>query len=352
MKGSLFLMLILILALAGCDRGPTVADSTFTWNNQEFRSRLTTPREPVSDITIVMLGGGAAYDLHWTTPPSYEYLGEHKELTIDGKTHRDADTIADALVAKGFRVFQWSSISNEDVTGLENPALARGKTYRELRELSRKAVAQACSLDGVDPMRMVLLGHSLGAARACQIADSGTAGIAMLSGAYVSVVFGAPSKLTDKWEAMDRAVTKAVKQLTGQDRWRKEDRDLVLYDWNQDGIVRPWERAGRDEAVRWSAGAAPPPPDFFDEELPVETLRAGTYPKLALYGDLDDTTIHVVVLDFLKRRRDITNLDIAVLPDLNHQLAVQSDELTGPIDPIAVQHICDWMSEHFAVSEP
>ncbi|MCA9292334.1 MAG: hypothetical protein KDA20_00810 [Phycisphaerales bacterium] len=344
----MLLLLLVVPVLAACERSPDVTATTLHWNGQEFATRLTTPKEPTSDVTVIMLGGGFAFDEHWTTPASYDIEGSHVNVTIDGVDYHDADTITAELVKRGFRVFQWSSIPSDDATGLANPALARGATYRQLRELSQAAVAHACTLDGVKANRIVLLGHSLGAARACQIADASTAGIAMLSGAYVSLHFMAPSKMI---EQSIRATQKANALLGKPTEW-SEERHLALYDFDKDGTVQDWEEAGIGDIAAYKFGMLhidkDIPADFEGDITPVRLLRILKVPKLAIYGNLDPTAVHAPALDFLKHTGAITRLELVVLPDLNHQLGRQVGDLTGPIDPAAVQCIGDWMTEHFA----
>ena len=300
------LLLIVIGAIgviaSGCGV-PRVVDGVFEHTGKHYPTRFTHPAQVKSDTTVVLMGGGFGFDEHWTTPASYAFEGRIVQVTIDGVDYHDADTIARGLAARGFRVYQWSSIPLEDEQGRANPALGRGIPYPELRALSRAALADARAMEGVDASRIVLVGHSLGAARACQIADEGVIGLVLLAGAYVSPFLDAPSE-----------------QING------------------DELTRQFAAGDLAMPATWQGGPAP--------------VRALTSrPALALFGANDLITIHAPLLEHLAQQGIAPHLQVHVYPGLNHQLARESGDLTGPIEPQVVERIGDWLEAHFGRRE-
>ena len=143
-----------------------------------------------------MIGGGYGNDLDWTTSGKYEIEGKVTQVTITGENHRDAPVIACALQRRGFTVLHYSTISIDDPLAGQWPLKA---TVRELPDLTHDAIrALKClrTKGSIKSGRIILLGHSLGATRACTIAarEEDVQSLILLAPAY----FANSSTLLDK----------------------------------------------------------------------------------------------------------------------------------------------------------
>ncbi len=71
-------------------------------------------------------------------------------------------------------------------------------------------------------------------------------------------------------------------------------------------------------------------------------------PVLALWGSLDPTSYHGVILEHLFARVDAGDrLESRFFVGLGHQLSEEPDGLVGPIDPRVVDVVVDWMRLNF-----
>lgn len=322
-------------------------------NGRFYAARLRTPAQADRlGSTVLLLGGGSVFDLNWTVPPSYEIDGNVTKVTIDGKETRDAETLATALANAGFVVMQWSSIHRDDEKAKESPALATGLPFPRTLELARLALTECRKQPEVDPKRLILLAHSLGATRACQFADDGVIGMVFLAGAYLSRLEGTPSEVCAaelaRYPGLD---TDGSATITAAefDAWRTDPahaREVVwtfaTADKDRDGLLRPWEIAGARIASQLTsdpaAGFSPKPELRPGCGWPSDILKDHHTPTLAIFGGLDPMSIHGPILE----HASLDNVRIEYIPARGHQLSPEENHLIGPIDPKVVERIVEW----------
>src|SRR5262245_40729617 len=129
-------LLIPLLVLGAC--APTTRRLSFVDEQaRTYDATLTVPAFP-SGVGVLLIGGGAMTDEHWTVHPFVEQDGAITRFTIDGRPTRDADTIAASLVREGFVVLQWSSIHRDDALHKEKPAFAEPVPFPRSVELTRE----------------------------------------------------------------------------------------------------------------------------------------------------------------------------------------------------------------------
>lgn len=146
---------------------------------------------------VLLIGGGVGNDLDWTTPGSVTVDGQAMALTISGTAHADAPALAKSLVQHGFTVIRWSTIARGDPLAGQWPLRATPRTIAELTAQARAAITALRARHGIDPDEIVLIGHSLGAARACRLAldDGGVRGLVLLAPAYVTTKSPLPASI-------------------------------------------------------------------------------------------------------------------------------------------------------------
>ncbi len=153
----------------------------------EFDALVETP-DPArrNGWGVLMIGGGFGNDLDWTVPGSITVEGRPSQMTISGETHADAPPISAVLVGRGFTVMRWSTIARGDPLADEWPVRATTRTLPETLAHARDALRTLRETGLVEQDRIILLGHSLGAARACTIAgeDEGVRALILLAPAY------------------------------------------------------------------------------------------------------------------------------------------------------------------------
>lgn len=316
-----------------------------------YAAKLTAPAES-NGVSVLLIGGGSASDVHWTVPASYTVDGKTTECTIDGKETRDADTIAGELAATGFVVMQWSAVHRDDEQAKVNPAMAMGLPFPRSVELATRAYRELLAQPeaGGEKARVILVGHSLGATRACLIADGKTIGVVSLAGAYLSKLAGTPSKLVaDMREAtpgldadangtVSPGEFDALAQKAGF-RWA-----FSLADRDKDGSLAWWEVTAAqtlDELGRGGSKRLSGKPTFRDDlRWPVDILKESKVPVLAVCGGLDPISIHGPLLEYGLAGRD--GVTVEYFAGLGHQLGQEVDGKTGPIDERVVKRVADW----------
>lgn len=341
-----------------------------TFEGKEGRvheARLWSPEpEKANGVGVLLIGGGAATDMHWTIPgfvPTVEGRPD-RQTTLDGQPTRDADTIAQALVERGFAVLQWSMIHRDDPAYRENPIRAAGVEYPDSVDLTRSALRLLREQPGIDPNRIALVGHSLGATRACHVADDGVVAIVCLSGANLSKIRGRPADLTER--ALRAANDADIERDDAIDAdefqlWAQRSDAPSLYragfiemDRDHDGSLRGWELAaqtaiaalinGRTDVLETSDQLRPGLP------WPSDVLLNSKRPALVLYGGLDAAAVHGPLLEREIAQRGATHITVQYLRGLGHQLSPELGLRFGPIDPAAVTRLATWLEKACAAA--
>jgi pimeloyl-ACP methyl ester carboxylesterase len=256
--------------------------------------------------------------------------GEEKQITISGKSHNDAISLADALVSNDCVVMHYSTVSKDDPKcelypyelGLANP--------QSLMELARAAYKTFSQHPEVQNRPLAVLGFSMGAQRAVLLAkeNSNIASIVLLSGAQMS----ATSK-DDRGGNVHREASKSISEPS-----------VDVYDFDDDGVVHLWEISGvlainaRNQLGKMEL----PTQDNSGMPFAEPILDVLKKPTLALYGSLDEyQSCHAVILsDKLSMR---TWLDIRVIPNVGHQLGSEEDGKIGPISASISKTISQWL---------
>ncbi|MEE2907719.1 MAG: alpha/beta fold hydrolase [Planctomycetota bacterium] len=316
-----------------------------------FDARLVEPADDRSGITVLLIGGGIGNDLDWTVPGSVEVNGTPMQLTLDGTTHRDAPRIAQALADQGHAVMHYSTIAHEDPKRDRWPLEMTPPEVTDLLLLQRTATRaiQVHPLTRDD--RVVLLGHSMGAQRACaQAADDP---------AIQALVLLGPAQMTrtgpnDLGQNLNRA--EAHKQLAQLDRDGNGkvtgDEIPASMDFDQDGTLRAWEvsatlarKARRD--MKPTQGTDKPAIPFGED-----SLQNRPVPTLILYGNLDEAQgYHAPILQDLVAEGSLKTVEVRVLPGLGHQLGPERDDRVGPISNVALTQIVEWLETRQADPE-
>ena len=394
MRHALTILLSIILAACAHDadaKRPAHAPSTHASPHAETHPlTFTDPDDRVYDAlltvpdnthwnhhAVLLLGGGTVTDMHWTLPGSVEHEGQSIPLTTTGEATHDADVLARVLVAHGFAVMQYSSIHQGDLDAIENPALADYVPYAQSREIALAALATLRAQPHIPADGIVLIGHSLGGARALQIAasDPGIGALVLLAPAYSSRLGVRPSLAGE--EAVEDLKTHGLDADAGIPRHVFNPHHTQLppplnhatfdaLDRDDDETLRRWEIASALVLAHLDAGDTSDltdAPDFAGAVFPADVLAAEFgrgVPTLAIFGGLDPTTVHAPLLDRAgqaRAERGEETLSIVILANLGHNLGpvrprgnpelipIAGADLTGPIDPTIPDLIARWLTE-------
>ncbi len=262
---------------------PAQQKMSFRVGEQEFETIIETPvAENRHGWGVVMIGGGLGNDLDWTVPGWVAVGEERLQMTLNGETHFDGPRISRALLDHGFVTMRWSTIAKDDPLAAQWPVNSTPRTLSELLEQSRIAVMTLRHSGLVDVNRIVLVGHSLGAARACTIAsdDEGIQGLVLL----------APACFT-----------------------------------KSDSVPKSFEAHGMK----------------FGEDV----LSLRPVPCLALFGGLDDSRVVNSSAAGELAATKIKRLEVRVFPGLGHQLGRFENGRHGPIEAEVVKAIVEWVNQ-------
>ncbi len=329
----------MLLAAALGHAEPTEVRHELVWSTESLgeRRHLAIEMRPAAwnGWAVILLGGGLVTDEDWTVPGSVTDAssGAEHALTIDGEPTRDALAIANELVGRGYLVWRWSSVHEDDALHAADPGMAEPLAFDQGVELTNEMVGRLLGLtDGLEGA--VLVGHSLGASRAVRAGagDSRVRGFVLLAGARLTPVPDRPSVVSAAAIAAAGLDADGDGVLSvgecGDERTRSWDAD-------GDGVVRGWEIAGTEAAL---AGGWPKP----GRESQLGVLLASGKPALAVFGGLDAMSVHGPVLA-MEARRASAAVRVEYAVDRGHQLSAERDGKIDDIDPAVVDLLADWI---------
>ena len=317
-----------------------------------FDARLVEPDGDRSGLTVLLIGGGISNDLDWTVPGTIEVNETVMELTLDGTTHRDAPLIARALADKGHAVMHYSTIAKEDPKRELWPLEITPHQPTDLLLLQKAATdaIQAHPLTCDD--QIVLLGHSMGAQRACAQAAEDPA--------ITALVLMGPAQMSrtgpdDPGRNLNRV--EASEKLAGFDTDRNGsvtgEEIPASMDFDQDGTLQAWEVSAT--LARKARREMKPGKGTDKHGIPFgeDTLKARPIPTLILYGNLDDAQgHHAPILQDLTKDGSLTMVEVRVLPGIGHQLSAERENRVGPISDMAIHQIVDWIQSQKTSTQP
>ncbi len=315
-----------------------------------------------NDFAILMLGGGSLTDMHWTIPGVAETANGPLQFTIDGEPTRDGETLARAFSDAGFIVMQWSGIHQDDERHKANPAMLTPIPYPDTVTLARDALNIMREQDEINTDNIILVGHSLGATRACQIMDDNIKGVVMISGAYIARIGVRPSDVSDamlqRWAAVDSNNDAhidpdefAARNEHGSAPTTNASFDML--DFDGDDLLSGWE-LGAGEVLGSIVPVGPIP---LPEQMEFREgarwaidmlLEHRETPVFAIYGGADPIALHGPVVAEITRLVGRPDTSIEYAPELGHHLSIEQDDKVGPIDQDVVERIVTWLTATYA----
>ncbi|NNU26399.1 alpha/beta hydrolase family protein [Isoptericola sediminis] len=299
-------------------------DVRFTSEGATLAGTVCRPDSPARAAVLLLPGSG---------PLDRE--GSHPRLQVDVSRQ-----LAHALAARGVASLRY------DKRGVgASPGDWRAAGVSDLVADARAARALLASQPGVDPARVVVLGHSEGALLAAAVAagDTHLAGVVLLAGAArpgEEVLVQQAERLRDGLPAVLRAVMRLLR-IDLVDRVRGNHRRLKA---TTADVARV---NGARVNARWVR-------EYMAHD-PVEDIRRITAPVLAITGEKDLQ----VSSDDLDVVRSTAPAEVTVhrIPDLSHTLRRQPgtpslrlyrEEVRRPVDPEVVGIVTEWVVRHTA----
>lgn len=310
----------------------------------------------------MLIGGGSITDIDWTIHPRVKDGGAMREMTLDGQATKDAESIARALRSRGYTVLRWSSIHKDDASHAADPARADYQPYEVTANHARAAFRAFGDRGGFERGKVILIGHSLGAARAAAVIrdEAGIAGLVAIAGAEVARSGWKGNELRERvkadLDAMDVDTSGGASRAEFSAWAAKSEGEAAALvkagfeslDFDADGEVRDWEiAAGWMMSARREKNLALEKPSLPGENPFLEDLLLSKeFSAAFLCGSLDYVSRFAPVLKRLCEKGPRARVRFEVMPGLNHQLAEERDGKTGPMTAEAVNKVADaadWM---------
>ncbi|MCO6455295.1 MAG: alpha/beta hydrolase [Pirellulaceae bacterium] len=328
-----------------------------------FDAEVVSPAERERNgYGVLMIGGGVGNDLHWSTPGAIGEGQERRPLTLTGQTHADAPAIARSLAQRGFTVMHWSTLHQQDPKRRLWPSQATPHSPRELLRFSAAALAAFRERNRFPPRHVLLLGHSLGAVRAANLAadDNGICALILL----------APAQFTrtgpdDAGRNQNRRESAEFLKLADQNQdrrcseaefstWLKQQpgsqhplarQSFERLDFHSDGLLVDWEISAGIARHRRAGRILQKPAatDAFGMRWTEDILSRKPIPTLVIYGTLDNAQSHhaPVIADLIESQR-LRQIDLKIIPDVGHQLGPEDGGQVGPISLAVCDILADW----------
>lgn len=261
---------------------PSLEHTAFAVDGEEFDAVVHRPAPSnANGWGVLLIGGGMGNDLDWCNPGMVHVNGQPIATSISGEPFADAPAISAELVARGFVVVRWSTIARGDPLAREWPSKATPRSLTNLLDQTRGALRLLQSERGVKPDQLVLLGHSLGAARSFTIAANNTAvrAVIALSPAYFTSRTSAP-----------------------------------------ESFMQAGMRRGQ------------------------EVMQERELPVLAVFGSLDRSRA-VDAAGVQAIAETDSRLECVLIGDVGHQLGPQDGSRHGPIDERVVHRVAAWLDD-------
>jgi len=304
-----------------------------TRNGWQYDGRIELPpQERRRDWAVMMLGGGLGGPMDWLVPG---------ELTIDGKPTRNGDTIARALLEEGFIVMRWHSIRRGDPLNAKDPLMMDSPPPQQTFEQAKLAFDAFHAKGIVREEHIFMLGHSLGASRACTpLAEHRKlAGVVMLAGAGLI-----PSDLDAA-----REVVRQASANPSNDGFKTRGFDNV-HEWR---VHRLQET--HDRWVKETAGAR----DRWGHRWAADLIVEYKTPTLLVVGALDERWLmESYLFTIYLRGHKHPDYGWKVYDGAGHNLAPEepgavtykdqgeiASARVGPIDPQVVKDVVDWLTK-------
>lgn len=311
-----------------------------------FDGRIESPdADHDNGWVVVLIGGGLGNDVDWTIPP---------ELSAAHRAHADGADLAMALTKAGFTTVRWSTIRRDSPFADQWPDRAEVRTYHAALDEARAAVLAADKLPRTGGL--ILVGFSLGAARACQVASDvpRVKGLALLSGAMLCRT--GPEhvrrRLTEGALAHD---ADASGSLSPDEflAWGAAPAPFERFDGEHDGQLMGWELLAA--AVLPARRAYDPEADLEASmpgpSWPEDAIFARALPTLAIYGTRDaNHAHHGILLEERARAANANHVTVQYLPGFGHTLgkdakAPDGSVRFGPMDRSAIESVVAWCAE-------
>ena len=299
------------------------------------------PAEQRNGFGILLMGGGIGNDLNWSVPGVLEHGGVTRQVTINGKPHSDAPRLANYLAQCGYVVMHWSTIRRNDPKRDRWPIEATIYSAEARLQHARAALRAFRATGKFNSDKTILLGHSLGAARAVNLAadDDRVAGLILLGAAKLTRT-AADDRGSNRNKGSATAWLKKVD--VDQDGkcgvreyrdWRKSlvetdrplaDQSFSKLDFDCDKHLSLWEicagiaRAKRLEMNFGELESRDRSGLLWSEDV---LLGKPEVPCYVLYGSLDDAQAHhAPVLSDLVNSRKLPCLTVEVILGVGHQM--------------------------------
>ncbi|MDX9910351.1 MAG: alpha/beta hydrolase [Phycisphaerales bacterium] len=322
---------------------------------REYPVLIETPAPSIANgWAIVLLGNAARDDADWF---------QHSSWMVNRKDARDAVTLADDLVSRGYTVVRISGIANDDPERAKSPTRSTPYPYEDYLDQVRAALTEFRTRDIVADDHIILVGRALGGAAAVHLlgSDPQVAGAALISPARTCRLILDQSELSF---AKLTIATQMDADEDGKRTHREYDAWQILNEENpikgitfdeididNDDFVSPWEIAAKLLAKPRADFdfAGDDSKDTFDQTWGEDILLKTTKPVLAIWGGTDEAAINLPLLKDRFEGVDRANIELAVFPRHAATLGIAAGpNVIGPINSSAVQRIGTWLDENFA----
>lgn len=305
--------------------------------------------------SVMLIGGGSITDIDWTIYPRVNDGGTAREFTIDGTPTKDAESIARELRSRGYTVLRSSSIHKDDPSHAADPAQADHQPFDATADHTRAAFRAFEQHAGFERGKVILVGHSLGAARAAAVIrdETGIAGLVAISGAEIARSGWKNAELRERVKTdlagMDSDASGGVsREEFGA--WAAKFEGTALakagfdeLDFDHDGELRDWEiAAGWMMSARLEKDLQLQQPSLRgDNPFLEDVLFRKEFAAAFLCGSRDYVSRFMPVMTHVCEKGGRAKVKFEMLPGLNHQLAEERDGKTGPMTPEAVKTVAD-----------